>query len=193
VWFRDERTGFAGGQFNLLLHTADGGATWQPWLERAENPDNYSLHAIDGDARQVWIAGELGLVLRLEGAGTSARFRSVPSPYKGSWFGLAVRDRTLLLFGLQGNAWRSDDEGARWRRLDTHTDQAINAGVLNADGGATLLTGRGHLLVGRAHDAALSEVGAHARPRAAYALLPIGERLAMGTATGVQAVPAPAR
>jgi photosystem II stability/assembly factor-like uncharacterized protein len=214
VWFRDEREGFAAGQFNLLLHTSDGGATWQPWLERTDNPDTYSLHAIAGDGEQVWIAGELGLVLRLvrggpgssgnisgnshtstntssqNGASATDRFERIESPYKGSWFGLAVEKSSVLLYGLRGNAWRSDDDGAHWRRLATGTDQAINAGLLRADGGVALLTGRGHLLLGRGAGGTLA-----AQPRspgtatAAYALLPLGpRRLALGTREGVQAL-----
>jgi photosystem II stability/assembly factor-like uncharacterized protein len=183
VWFRNESEGFVGGQFNLLLHTADGGATWQPWMERTDNPDNYSLHAIAGDDHQVWIAGELGLVLRL----ADGRFARAESPYAGSWFGLAVEQSTLLLYGLRGSAWRSDDAGAHWRRLDTGTDQAINAGLLRRDGGLALLTGRGRLLVGAGRDGVLIE--APAGPAgAAYALLPLAAgRVAVGTALGVQA------
>ena len=193
VWFRNEREGFVGGQFNLLLHTADGGATWQPWLERTDNPDNYSLHAIAGDAHQVWIAGELGLALRLSGSGDDARFTRIESPYAGSWFGLAVEDSSVLLFGLRGNAWRSDDAGAHWRRLATGTDQPINAGLLRADGSQVLLTGRGRLLAGGAQDAALTAVARPGQPPGeAYALLPLGPQgLALGTAAGVQALDLP--
>jgi photosystem II stability/assembly factor-like uncharacterized protein len=189
VWFRNEREGFVAGQFNLLLHTADGGASWQPWLERTENPDNYSLHAIAGDERQVWIAGELGLLLRLVGSGNGARFQRVESPYQGSWFGMAVEQSSVLLFGLRGNAWRSDDGGARWRRLATGTDQAINAGVMRRDGSIALLTSRGRLLAGGANDNALREVPRSGAAGAAYALLPLsGQSLALGTAQGVQAI-----
>jgi photosystem II stability/assembly factor-like uncharacterized protein len=212
VWFRDAKEGFVAGQFNLLLHTADGGASWQPWLERTDNPDTYSLHAIAGDADQVWIAGELGLVLRLvrgsrggsaggsaggnnghsdrNGASAADRFERVESPYKGSWFGLAVEKSSVLLYGLRGNAWRSDDHGAHWRRLDTGTDQAINAGLLRPDGGVALLTGRGHLLLGRTADAALAaQPRGPTAPAAAYALLPLGpRRLALGTREGVLAL-----
>jgi photosystem II stability/assembly factor-like uncharacterized protein len=195
VWFRNEREGFAGGQFNLLLHTADGGASWQPWLERTDNPDNYSLHAIMGDEHQAWIAGELGLVLRLTGSGAEARFTRVESPYAGSWFGLAVERSSLLLYGLRGNAWRSDDAGGHWRRLATGTDQPINAGLLREDGGQLLLTRRGQLLAGGARDDALAPVTPSGPPPGeAYALLPLGPRaLALGTATGVQALPLPAQ
>jgi photosystem II stability/assembly factor-like uncharacterized protein len=192
VWFRNEREGFVGGQFNLLLHTADGGASWQPWLERTDNPDSYSLHAIAGDERQVWIAGELGLVLRLSGTGEEARFTRIDSPYAGSWFGLAIEQSNVLLFGLRGNAWRSDDAGAHWRRLATGTDQPINAGLLRADGGQVLLTGRGRLLAGGARDAALAVVPRPQPPGEAYALLPLGPQgLALGTAAGVQALDLP--
>jgi photosystem II stability/assembly factor-like uncharacterized protein len=193
VWFRDAREGFAAGQFNLLLHTSDGGATWQPWLDRTDNPDTYSLHAIAGDAHQVWIAGELGMVMRLvRGSGGAAdRFERVASPYKGSWFGLDVSQSSVLLYGLRGNAWRSDDGGAHWRRLDTGTDQAINSGLLRPDGGVALLTGRGLLLLANSRDGALSRQprGADA-PNAGYALLPLGHprRLALATREGVRAV-----
>jgi photosystem II stability/assembly factor-like uncharacterized protein len=191
VWFRNEREGFAAGQFNLLLHTSDGGASWQPWLERTDNPDTYSLHAIAGDAHQVWIAGELGLVLRLVRgtAGAADRFERVTSPYQGSWFGLAVEPSSVLLYGLRGNAWRSDDGGAQWRRLDTGTDQAINSGLLRPDGGVALLTGRGLLLLGSSRDGALARQprGSDA-PNAGYALLPLGpRRLALATREGVRA------
>jgi photosystem II stability/assembly factor-like uncharacterized protein len=190
VWFRDEREGFAAGQFNLLLHTADGGASWQPWLERTDNPDAYSLHAVAGDARQVWIAGELGLVLRLVGSGDEARFERVESPYKGSWFGLAVDPSSLLLYGLRGNAWRSRDGGASWQRLDTGTDQAVNAGLIGGDGSVTLLTGRGQLLKSSANGARLVPVPREGHPGgAAYALLAApSQRLLIGSARGVHAV-----
>jgi photosystem II stability/assembly factor-like uncharacterized protein len=46
VFFRSEREGWLVGQFNLILYTADGGATWEPWLDRTENPEGLSLHAI---------------------------------------------------------------------------------------------------------------------------------------------------
>jgi photosystem II stability/assembly factor-like uncharacterized protein len=195
VWFRDEQEGFAAGQFNLLLHTADGGASWQPWLERSDNPDGYSLHAIAGDAQQTWIAGELGLVLRLVRGnsaerGAADRFERIASPYKGSWFGVAVQESSVLLYGLRGNAWRSDDSGARWRRLDTGTDQSINAGLLRSDGSVALLSGRGQLLLGDAHGSPLAALtlGAGA-PSATYALLPLGTQgLALGTRQGVQAL-----
>lgn len=195
VWFRDEQEGFAAGQFNLLLHTADGGASWQPWLERSDNPDGYSLHAIAGDAQQTWIAGELGLLLRLvrgNGAdpGAADRFERVASPYKGSWFGVAVRQSSVLLYGLRGNAWRSDDGGARWRRLDTGTDQSINAGLLRADGSVALVTGRGQLLLGNAQAGTLASAPlAAGAPSAGYALLPQGTQgLALATRQGVQAL-----
>jgi photosystem II stability/assembly factor-like uncharacterized protein len=190
IWFRNEREGFAAGQFNLLLHTGDGGASWQPWLERTDNPDNYSLHAIAGDERQVWIAGELGHVLRLVGSGSEARFERVESPYKGSWFGLAVEQSSLLLFGLRGNAWRSDDGGAHWRQLATGTDQAVNAGALGRDGGVTLLTGRGRLLTAATRSATPAPLLRNGPlPGAAYTLLvATPQRLLLGTSQGVQAL-----
>ena len=82
VHFRNEREGWIAGQFNLILHTADGGATWEPWLDRTENPEGYSLHAIGAAGDDVLIVGELGLVLRLDAA--SQRFQRIKTPYPGT-------------------------------------------------------------------------------------------------------------
>src|SRR5262249_19097658 len=68
VWFSDEKTGFVVGAFNLILQTTDGGASWQPWLDRTDNPKTLHLYAIREAAGQVYVAGEQGLLMRLDAA-----------------------------------------------------------------------------------------------------------------------------
>jgi photosystem II stability/assembly factor-like uncharacterized protein len=148
VHFRDEREGWVVGQFNLILHTADGGATWEPWLDRTDNRDGYSLHAIRQAGDQVVIVGELGLVMRLDAA--AGRFVRIETPYPGTWFGMAASKDAIVALGLRGTAWRSTDAGASWKALATGTHAALNGGVLLPDGRLVLATQAGELLVGAA-------------------------------------------
>jgi photosystem II stability/assembly factor-like uncharacterized protein len=144
VFFRSEREGWLVGQFNLILHTADGGATWEPWLDRTENPDGLSLHAIRAAGDEVYIVGELGLVLGLDAG--AKRFKRIATPYPGTWFGLAAMKGALVAVGLRGAAWGSTDAGAGWRRLNTATNASINNGMFLPDGRLVLVTHQGQVL-----------------------------------------------
>ena len=117
VWFEDERNGYAIGAFNLMFTTSDGGATWQPASDRVDNPKGHHLYAIRGHGSELYVAGELGLLLRLDR--TSQRFTAVPTPYKGTWFGLVVKPDLVIAHGLRGNAWRSRDAGKTWQQVRT--------------------------------------------------------------------------
>ena len=145
VYFRNEREGWVVGQFNLILHTADGGATWEPWLDRTENADGYSLHAIGAAGDDLIIVGELGLVLRLDAE--RQRFRRIKTPYPGTWFGFAASRQAIVATGLRGSAWRSNDGGSTWQALGTGTSAAINGGQFLADGRLVLFTQQGQLLI----------------------------------------------
>lgn len=128
LMFLDAERGFAVGAFGLLLATTDGGKTWQPWGMHADNPRQFHLYAIGGDARRPYIAGEQGLLLRLDEAGQ--RFVRVETPYKGSYFGVTADGPRILVYGLRGNAYLSADEGTTWRRIETGTDaNLVSAGL----------------------------------------------------------------
>ena len=144
VFFRNEREGWLVGQFNLILHTADGGVTWEPWLDRTENPDALSLHAIRAAGDEVYIVGELGLVLGLDAG--AKRFKRIITPYPGTWFGLAAMKGALVAVGLRGTAWARADAGASWRQLNTATHASINNGMFLPDGRLVLVTHQGQVL-----------------------------------------------
>jgi photosystem II stability/assembly factor-like uncharacterized protein len=148
VYFEDEKNGWAIGAYNLILRTTDGGKQWTPWMERVENPDEYSLHAIRKVGDQIFIVGELGLLLRLDQE--QQRFVKLQSPYPGSFFGLTGRDGLLVVFGLRGNAYISRDEGSSWKKVDTGISDSINSGTMLADGRFALVSASGTLLVSSA-------------------------------------------
>jgi photosystem II stability/assembly factor-like uncharacterized protein len=146
--FVDAQRGFAVGAYNLAFTTSDGGRSWAPMLNRLPNPKGLHLYGVRAAGGRVYVAGEQGLLLASGDGGVS--FSRLPSPYKGSFFGLlAARSGTLIAYGLRGNAWRSTDQGASWTRLDTGLQTSISA-ALELDGGElALLAQTGELLRSR--------------------------------------------
>jgi photosystem II stability/assembly factor-like uncharacterized protein len=144
VWFADENKGFAVGAYNLIFHTTDGGKNWEPWFDRTENPKLFNLYAIHPAAGGLYIAGEGGLVLKLEP--DAQRFRALPVAYKGSFFGVVGSKSTVLVFGLRGNAFRSDDGGKTWVKVDVGLPASIVGGTTTGDG-ALLLGDQGGRVV----------------------------------------------
>jgi photosystem II stability/assembly factor-like uncharacterized protein len=127
IWFQDARRGLAIGAYGRILSTDDGGDTWQP---RAVNgDDDFHLNQIaaakDGT---LYLAAEAGHLYRSEDAGLS--WKPLPSPYKGSFFGLLpLSDGLLLVFGLRGNLFRSADRGSTWEKIETASDATLTSGI----------------------------------------------------------------
>jgi photosystem II stability/assembly factor-like uncharacterized protein len=125
IWFSDSRNGYVVGAYNLIFRTADGGKTWESWFDRTENPKFFNLYAIRPAAGALYIVGESGLVLKLDPA--RQRFRAVPTPYNGSFFGIADADTAVIVFGLRGTVYTSADGGATWSHVDAGLPAAVVA------------------------------------------------------------------
>lgn len=136
VWFADEDNGFIVGAYNLIFRTSDGGRNWQPWFDQTDNPKLFNLYAIRPAAGALYIAGEGGLVLKLDA--DARRFKALDVPYKGSFFGIAAGKDGVVVFGLRGNAFRSDDGGRTWTKADVGLPATIASGA-NTAGGAIVL------------------------------------------------------
>lgn len=136
VWFADASTGYAVGAYNLIFKTTDGGRNWQPWFDRTDNPKAFNLYAIRPAAGSLFIAGEGGLVLKLDADGQ--RFRAVDVPYKGSFFGLVGSKDSVVLYGLRGNVYRSDDAGRTWSKVDAGLAATVGSGTRTASGAILL-------------------------------------------------------
>lgn len=138
VWFENENSGFVVGAFNMIFRTEDGGKTWQPWFDRTDNPSQFNLYAIRQVGDDVFIAGEQGLLLKLDRQ--SGRFRAIETPYKGSYFGVTGKRGALIVYGLRGNVYRSVDGGTTWVKVEIGVPQAITASALAEDGRILLST-----------------------------------------------------
>lgn len=145
VWFDNERTGYVIGAFNLILKTSDGGKSWVPMSELTDNPRGYHLYGISASGSDLYIAGELGLLLKLDRG--SGRFVAAASAYKGTYFGILTKPGIALAYGMRGNAWRSDDSGKSWQKIDTGIQTGLNAGAILDDGRIALISQGGNVLI----------------------------------------------
>ncbi len=160
VWFRDAENGFAIGAYGLFLTTADGGDTWSPHEIGGQDvfSDEYDEFGAGGDlhlnhiarsgAGDLYIAAEAGTIYRSDDDGET--WISLPSPYRGSYFGtLPLENDSLLLFGLRGHMFRSEDAGQTWEEIETATEAMLTDGLWLADGTVIIAGLGGVLLVSR--------------------------------------------
>jgi photosystem II stability/assembly factor-like uncharacterized protein len=145
VWFDDARNGVVVGAFGLVLRTADGGKTWQPLLHATDNPKALHLYAVRRVGGDLYIAGEQGLLLKLDNE--RGRFVALSIPYPGTLFGVVGNDRVVLAFGLRGNVVRSTDRGRTWGTVPTGVPVGLTAGTLDDKGRIVLASQTGHVLV----------------------------------------------
>ena len=187
--FSDAQHGIAVGAYNLAFTTADGGAHWTPL--QLPNPKSLHLYGVRFSGGSVYVAGEQGLLLKSVDNG--AVFSALPSPYKGSFFGLlAARSGTLIAYGLRGNAFRSADQGASWEKLETGVPVSISA-ALELDGGALALLGQtGELLLSRDDGRSVTKAPPAAGPMPATGLAAADAgQLVLASLRGMRRQPAP--
>jgi photosystem II stability/assembly factor-like uncharacterized protein len=132
VWFADENNGYVVGAFNLIFGTRDGGKNWDALFDQTDNPKLLNLYAIGPAGGGLYIAGEGGLVLRLDPE--AKRFKALPTPYNGSYFGVVGDKTAALVFGLRGNVYRTDDGGKTWAKVDAGLPATIVGGLATANG-----------------------------------------------------------
>jgi photosystem II stability/assembly factor-like uncharacterized protein len=188
VWFEDASNGYAVGAFGLALRTSDGGVHWEPLRDAVENPKNLHLYAVRGIAGTLYMAGEQGLLLKLDRA--SGRFVKQAVPYEGTLFGVTGNDRAIVAFGLRGNTVRSTDAGATWQKLVTGIPSGLTAGAVDAKG-RILLAGQAGQLLASSDDGASFQPLVVDRPLPAAALLPTGASLLVAGPRGVKLQPLP--
>ena len=173
VWFENERNGFVVGAFGSILHTNDGGKTWQSWTDRSDNPKGLHLYAIRAAGEDLYIAGEQGLLLRLDAQ--AERFRALELPYKGTLFGITGSAKSVVVFGLRGNAFRSADRGRSWHKVETGLQVGITGGATESER-MVLVSNAGHVLVSNDAGASFRSVAIE-RPLPAAAVVAAGKDL----------------
>jgi photosystem II stability/assembly factor-like uncharacterized protein len=168
VWCGAGATAIAVGAYSAYFTSADRGASWREVkFMPAAMPAPRARHGtaaadaaapsvaaasaeaagggfhlnriVSGADRRLYIAGEAGHLYASDDWGAS--WRTLPSPYEGSLFGvLPLPDQGLLAFGLRGHLYRSADAGTSWQPIETGTVAMLT--------GAAPLGGRDIALVG---------------------------------------------
>lgn len=146
LWFENEHAGFIVGPFGMIAATTDAGRTWQPWIDRIDNPEALHLNAIRRVGSELYIAAEKGVVFRLDRG--QGRFVRLDTGYEGTFFGITGDARRVLAFGLRGTCYQSTDSGASWQRVDTGLSNGVAAGAVLNDGRVVLAGQGGQLAVG---------------------------------------------
>lgn len=145
VWFADEQTGYVVGAFGLAFETRDGGTSWAPINEKVANPQALHLNAITGYGVDGLIAvSEQGTVLRRDPV--SGNFEPVQTPYDGTYFGALATNNGLIIYGLRGMAFRSNDGGTSWSKIVTPEEQSFTAAAVGEAGQVFLFSQPGAVL-----------------------------------------------
>jgi photosystem II stability/assembly factor-like uncharacterized protein len=164
VWFRDADHGIAVGAYSSYYTSADGGRSWQaqpftplapaaasakpvPADAGAGDEEQYHLNSIAADSGgRLYLAAEAGHLYRSDDAG--ATWRTLKSPYEGSFFGVLPLDgAAVLAFGMRGHLFRSDNSGGDWTEIATGVPAMLTSAVRLPDRGVAITGLAGVLLV----------------------------------------------
>jgi photosystem II stability/assembly factor-like uncharacterized protein len=157
VWFKNDSDGYLVGAFGMIFHTSDGGTSWTPMTDCADNPKRLHFYAVRGDADDTYIAGEQGTSLKFDSG--KGRFVAMNAPYKGSFFGVAAQGARVVVYGLNGHAFLSDDRGSTWHALDTGTTQSIVGYAATPHGDLLFATQGGKIMRLQAKGTSISMAG----------------------------------
>jgi photosystem II stability/assembly factor-like uncharacterized protein len=187
VWFDDAKNGIVVGAFGLALRTGDGGATWTPLMHAMDNPKALHLYAVRRLGGELYIAGEQGLLLKLDRDG--GRFAALTLPYAGTLFGLVGKERVVVAHGLRGNVVRSADGGQTWQSVPTGVGVGLTASTLDERGRMIIVSQAGHVLVSNDLGASFAPLKVERPTPAAAVVSANASALVIAGPRGVQTVP----
>ncbi len=147
VLFLDQERGFAIGAYGLFYATTDGGASWEE-VDSPIREDEWHFNSMtqlaDG---ALFIAGESGTLAISTDEGQT--WSAVESPYESSLFGaLPYADKGVVIFGLRGNVFVSEDAGSgEWREVTTGSVASMFGGTLLDDGRKAMVGVNGNVML----------------------------------------------
>lgn len=186
VAFSDALHGLASGAYGLMLQTSDGGVNWQPIKVNAD--DDFHLNAIATRGQRRYLAAEAGMAYRYDGQ----QWQALTTPYEGSFFGvLALPDNGLLLFGLRGHLFRSNDDGDTWTAINTDSSNTLTDALLLKDGRIVICGHAGTVLLSEDNGHSFQTVQMADRPGLSALLQAADGRLLGIGEQGIHAIPLP--
>lgn len=147
LWVDSNGKGFAVGAYGMLLQTSNDGKDWTlhpSYFRDLDRLHYYSILSIDNET--LMLSGEQGM-LRHSFDGGKTWERS-DSPYDGSLFGSLNVNGKVMVYGLQGRIFISEDKGLNWTPFSNPSSAAILGGYVGKDGKVNLFCNNGdHLVV----------------------------------------------
>uniref|UniRef100_UPI003A8E4905 WD40/YVTN/BNR-like repeat-containing protein n=1 Tax=Methylophaga sp. TaxID=2024840 RepID=UPI003A8E4905 len=133
------------GAYGLAFESRDGGQTWQSWFDRIDNPMGMHLYSIRQAGARILVSGEQGFIALSADHGQT--FQTLTSPYEGSFFTAQLtQQQGIVLAGLRGNAFISNDNGVQWNKLAVPVPASISASAITANGQLVFANQAGMLL-----------------------------------------------
>jgi photosystem II stability/assembly factor-like uncharacterized protein len=147
IYFENELRGFTVGAYGLIFSTEDGGESWRPVMEFSENWGFRHLFDYERVGDTLYLTGETGLVMYQDERRT--RVKTVIPFYHGSFYTMiSTETGELIVAGMRGNAFRSEDGGLTWQLLELPTQASVVGSTRLADGRIVLVSQAGQVLVG---------------------------------------------
>lgn len=113
VHFSDDKHGFAVGNKGLLVHTVDGGETW----EKIETSTLYALNDVCLVDNEGWIAGDKGLILHSQDKGMC--WQQVACESKEALMAISFTSQLKgTIVGEMGTILRTEDGGKTWKSVN---------------------------------------------------------------------------
>jgi len=142
VFFETPQHGFVVGSFGTLLESQDGSRSFRP---RDIGQGDRHLKAIAGTpGGGVYIASEEGVLFCSGDHGRT--FRTSSTGYRGSFWGVAMIEGTVLAYGMRGTIYRSDDDCGSWNAIASGTTAGLSAAAVPSPGHVVIAGADGAVL-----------------------------------------------
>lgn len=153
VSFADSQTGYAVGEFGLILRTQDGGETW---TRQASNTGKllFSVHA--RAKAQVVVVGSEGTLLESADGGTTWQTASTGQTLH--LFDVRCEGARCAFSGQEGSVFIRDEPGASLRRVQTAALAPLSGITFVGTNGWVVVGSRGYVLRAKQGDAQFTRV-----------------------------------
>lgn len=162
------------GAYGIAFYSHDGGATWEYFGDKLDNPKSNHLYALAVRENQLFIAGEQGCLFVASDGGDS--FKRLNLPYKGTLFELHASAKGLFAAGMKGKLLFSADQGKTWKDVPNPIPVSLLGVSVLPDGKRLWLNQAGQFLLGAEDGQALVPVASPVVPAALRSLI-IGDKL----------------
>ena len=172
------------GSYGAYFESKDAGKTWQRRSIGSGDFDRHLTGIAVAHPGVLMIAGEAGTLMKSSDGGEN--WKALKSPYPGSFFGiLGLKNGSVIAYGMRGQAYRSDDDGGHWQRIDLGDIHGAIQGGREFPDGRVLLYGNDGMVAIQEKGQEGFKVERLGNRRTVAAMLAVGERLLDAGPTGL--------